>query len=208
MIPKTLIFTPPKRLPEANIQAELYRLLRNSNIKCCLEYRMLCKETDSFLRADIVTIKNNRITSIIECKSRDNNFNVNTSGKQYYQYSTFGIPIFYCMNFKHVTRTVNLVELLHTQGLYDNEYLQTFENKEKVKPKTKKDIIEEKKVRFKKNWDLLLASNLEYTCFSQSHIRICNKVDLWPGSGKWMVRGENKSSLGGFPRVLQFLNKI
>lgn len=208
MIPKTLEFIPPKRLPEANIQAELYRKLRDTNIKCCLEYRMFCKETNSFIRVDAITLLDGRITSFIECKSRNDNFQVAIEGSQYQKYKTFGIPIFYCMNFKHVTRTVELVELLHTQGIYKDNYLQTFKDQEKRRTMTRADRKKEREDNYRTNWDLLLASKLSYTCFTQTHIRICNKIDLWPGSGKWMVLGEMKSRTGGFRELAKFLPRV
>lgn len=196
-------FIKPKHLPEANIQAELYRHLRNDGIKCCLEYRMYVEEFNTFCRADLIIIKGKKIIAIIECKSRDNNFEVNKGGKQFRQYKTFGIPIFYCMNFKHVERTLNLIKLLITQGTYKPEYIQTFKSVEKKKT-SRQESKQEKRNTLNDNWDLLLASNLQYNCFSRTHVRICNKVDFWPTSGKWMVLGEYSSRVG-FNEMKKFI---
>ena len=93
-------FIPPRRLPEANIQAEAYRQLRNNNIKCCLEYRIYIPDFNSYIRADIAIIKDDEVILLIECKSRKRNKSPNKDGRQYKKYKSLGIPILYCMDFK------------------------------------------------------------------------------------------------------------
>lgn len=193
---RTLEFIPPTRLPEANIQAEIYRHLRNRNIKCCLEYRMFCDETKRFLRADVVTITDGRILSIIECKSRDNNFKVNENGRQYQQYKSFDIPVFYCMNFKHVERVANLIELLHENGIYKPEYTQTFDDQNRAVDKKDNSTY---------NWDQINKAGIEYQYFSSSHIRVFGNIDLWPKSGKWRILGGGKTNRGGYDAIIKHL---
>ena len=106
-------FIKPKKLPEANIQAELYRQLRNNNIKCCLEYRIRIPEFKRNIRADIVVIKDSRIIVIIEVKSRYGDDEINKDSRQWKCYETLNVPIIYCMNFRQVPITINKVlELL------------------------------------------------------------------------------------------------
>ena len=86
---KRIKFVKPRMLPEANIQAEIYHHLRLLGIRCCLEYRMYCEESNTHVRADIITIIGSEIACIIECKTRDGNFTVNTDGEQYKKYKSF-----------------------------------------------------------------------------------------------------------------------
>ena len=102
-----LKFIKPKRLPEANIQAEVYRQLRNKGIKCCLEYRFYIESMNSYIRADVIIIQNDNIVAIIECKSRKKEGNPNKDGRQYQKYRALGIPFIYCMTFKEVPKIVN-----------------------------------------------------------------------------------------------------
>ena len=102
-------FIRPRRLPEANIQAELYRQLRNRDIKCCLEYRIYVKSMDSFIRADVIIIKDSIIICIIECKSRREGSKPNKNGRQYRSYASLGVPFMYCMTFKQVPKMVDEV---------------------------------------------------------------------------------------------------
>ena len=202
-------FTKPKKLPEANIQAELYHYLRNEGIRCCLEYHMHCESTGNNLRADIVTVIDDEIGCIVECKSRTFNFGIETTGKQYQQYKSFDIPLFYCMKFTHVKKTLESIIKLHKTGVYDVSEMQTFENEQKIrKIKERKLSRLTKKQRFSENWKLLIDSGLEYQHFSDSHVRVCMKIDFWPSSGKFMQFGSYKSKTGGFKSMVKELNRI
>ena len=193
-------FIKPRRLPEANIQAELYHYLRLEKIRCCLEYRMYCKETETHVRADLITVIGSEIACIVEFKSRQGNFQVNTNGMQYKKYKTFNVPLFYCMNFKHVGKTVELIKELHEKGIYKAEDLQTFSNEAKE--------VVTRLSRKNRNWQLLINSGLEYQYFSDQHVRVCKKIDFWPSSGKFMQFGSYKSKRGGFHKMQKELNRI
>ena len=65
-------FIKPKRMPEAVIQAELYRRLRNKGVRICLEYTAKCKIGRSgIVRLDAVIVKDDEVIASIECKSRN-----------------------------------------------------------------------------------------------------------------------------------------
>ena len=103
-------FIKPNRLHESNIQAEAYRQLRNNNVKCCLEYSIHCPEFNSNIRADIILIKDNKITAIIECKSRKRNKEPNYKGRQYKKYQSLGLPIIYCMDFSDAINIMSKIK--------------------------------------------------------------------------------------------------
>lgn len=193
-------FIKPRVLPEANIQAEIYHHLRLLGIRCCLEYRMYCSESHSYIRADLVTVIGSEIACIIECKTRTGNYEVNVNSEQYKRYKSFNLPLFYCMNFKHVGKTVELIKALHENGIYKADDLQTFSNdaKEVVTRLSRKN----------RNWALLINSGLEYQYFSDQHVRVCKKIDFWPSSGKFMQFGSYKSKCGGFHKMQKELRRI
>lgn len=91
-------FIRPKRLPEANIQAAIYKRLVDENIECYLEYRI--KEFK--LRADLIVVKNSKIICACEIKSYKTLKNTNTNTKQFKKYFKLGIPIFYCSRLEQV----------------------------------------------------------------------------------------------------------
>ena len=103
-------FIRPNRLHEANVQAEVYRQLRNNDIKCCLEYRIHCPKYNCIVRADIVIIRDGLITAIIECKSRKSDKKPNYSGRQYKKYKSIGIPVIYCMDFKQAINILDEIQ--------------------------------------------------------------------------------------------------
>jgi len=63
-----------------------------------------------------------------------------------------------------------------------------------------------KKDKYAANWDLLYESGLQYNCFTDYHVRIENKVDWFPGSGKWLLIG-TKSESTDFEEMVSFLNQ-
>ncbi len=201
-------FVRPKRLPEANIQAELYHELRKANIRCCLEYSMYCEETRSNLRADIITIIGDDIGCIIECKSRGGNFAIDKEGKQYRQYRTFNIPLFYCMKFTHVKMTLESIIKLHKTGAYKLSDMQPFDDEKKAHRRREKKLSRlTKKQRYNDNWRLLIDSGVEYQHFSDSHVRIMRKVDFWPSTGKFMIMNTNSPRKGGFHVMMEEFEK-
>ena len=103
-------FIKPKRMPEANIQAELYRRLRSYNIPCCLEYRIKLPNGTGYCRADIVVIDgDSNIACIIEVKSRIKKKKPYEAGRQYQNYESLGIPFMYCMGWWEIEQTMKSV---------------------------------------------------------------------------------------------------
>ena len=79
-------FVKPKKIPEANIQAEIYHFCRNNNIRVCLEYSY------KHCRFDIVIINDNDdIVLYIETKShkKPNIKNKSYNTKQILKYSHY-----------------------------------------------------------------------------------------------------------------------
>jgi competence CoiA-like predicted nuclease len=103
-------FIRPKRIPEANIQAELYKRLKDLNIESMLEYRF----KDFHLRADLVVIKNNEIICACEVKSRITQRPIHL-GKQFQKYLKIGVPIFYCLNQQDVDKTIERISVLYNK---------------------------------------------------------------------------------------------
>lgn len=90
-------FIRPNKMPEANIQAEIYRLCRNEGINICLEY------TFNNCRFDAVIIKNGEIIAIVETKSRKKvNHKRLLKTKQLLKYLSFGIPVILCASWNEI----------------------------------------------------------------------------------------------------------
>lgn len=98
----TIPFVNPKRLPEANVQAELYSRLRNAGVNIMLEYRCAISSMNSNIRMDIAVIQGKRIICAIECKSRAKNKHVNIQSRQHHKYLSIGIPFIYCLSMGEV----------------------------------------------------------------------------------------------------------
>ncbi len=107
-------FKAPKVLPEANTQAEIYRILRNKGIKCCLEYGMKCEYQNRNIRADIAVIKDGYIICLVECKSKGSS--PDEEGRQYDAYDSLGVEFIYCMGWKEIKKTVEYIIELHKTG--------------------------------------------------------------------------------------------
>lgn len=103
-------FIAPKRMPEANVQAELYRQLRNKGIRCCLEYKMKTPKGEN-VRVDCVIMDaNDFIILLVETKSsKRENKRVNTGTRQYERYEDLGLPFTYCINTKDAEPIVEAV---------------------------------------------------------------------------------------------------
>lgn len=91
-----MIFTEPRRLPEVNIQAELYHQCKLRGITCFLGYRVK-RPGEHTCYFDAVILKDNRIACIVEVKSHLERYTVPRSRKtkQFRRYSSFGIPVLY-----------------------------------------------------------------------------------------------------------------
>lgn len=101
-------FVMPRRIPEANIQAEIYRRLKELGVQSILEYRF----KSLHLRADLIIIKENKIICACEVKSRVSKRPM-TYGKQFQKYLKLGVPIFYCLNLNEIDKTIQRIFVLY-----------------------------------------------------------------------------------------------
>lgn len=95
-----MLFKYPKRLPEANIQAELYKQLTNLGFHVMLEY----KHENS--RFDIIVYSKGQIDCIIEVKRSSK---AKTDTKQLDKYRSFGITVLVCLGWSDISRVKQLV---------------------------------------------------------------------------------------------------
>jgi len=105
-------FIRPKKIPEANIQAEIYKNLRDLKIKCCLEYRFKTP-LGYHMRADVAVIKDGFVICFIECKSRKDNRNIYKDGRQYKGYMSTGVETIYCMAWDEIKETIRKIKNIH-----------------------------------------------------------------------------------------------
>lgn len=106
-------FIRPKRLPEANLQAELYKRLKDIGIGSCLEYHF----KDFRLRADLIVIKQNEIICACEVKSYRTDREPHLDTKQYQKYLKLNIPIFYLVNLKNLDTIIYKITNLYNRSL-------------------------------------------------------------------------------------------
>jgi nicotinate-nucleotide pyrophosphorylase len=98
-----------KRLPEANIQAEIYHVCKKNGIGCLLEYKI------DNCRFDVVLFDTGtqEIYAIIEVKSFKYHTNKAWSGnedtKQMRKYKTYGLPVYIIGRMEHVSKTVKMI---------------------------------------------------------------------------------------------------
>ncbi len=85
-----------EKLHQDNTKAEIYRLLRNAGIGCCLEYRHKIKGQRSCI-FDLIVVRNRRILLIVEAKNTPNWGWGNK--KQHGRYSRFGVPVWLVTSF-------------------------------------------------------------------------------------------------------------
>ena len=108
-------FIQPKRVAEANIQAELYRRLKELSITCYLEYKIkLINCTTSrrkSLRVDLLVLKNNKIVCLIEIKSHRVKREFLSQTKQIQTYLSLGIPFILCDNFNFEESIIEIKKL-------------------------------------------------------------------------------------------------
>ena len=107
-------FIPPKRLREANLQAELYCRLKELNIPCYLEYSFHLIGSSKRPRADAAIYKNGKVVCLVEVKSRMNPFRTNWQSKQLQKYRATGLYTIVCDNFNFEESIAKITEL------YDN----------------------------------------------------------------------------------------
>ena len=98
----------PKKLPSANIKAEIYRLLRDNNIQCCLDYR-LATEYGELATLSIVVIQDDEIVCAIIVRSMNSNDGLNTNTNRFRKYDSFGIDLFECTRMDQVPSVVDQV---------------------------------------------------------------------------------------------------
>ena len=115
----------PKRLPEANVQAEIYCQLKALNIEVILEYKQYVKAMNCFMRIDVAVIQGDRLITAIECKSR-NRTRINENTRQHKKYMSLGIPFMYCLSIKDVETCCNLVKKFYFAGEPFKEGVNTY----------------------------------------------------------------------------------
>jgi len=109
-----------KKLAEVNIQAECYHQLRLLGIKTCLEYKTRTADGQG-CQFDMVVLKEleynqYEIIAIVEFKNhkKEYDFIEAMKTKQYYKYSSFGIPLIYCRRREELQSTVDkIVQLIN-----------------------------------------------------------------------------------------------
>lgn len=113
------LFTPefkePRKIPEANIQAECYRQLTNKGIKCYLEYAIQGNRKAGVrgARFDMIILKENTIVAIVEFKSRFiENADINRPSKQLKRYESYGLPVILCCHMTKIPETIRKIEEL------------------------------------------------------------------------------------------------
>lgn len=104
-------FFEPKRLKEANLQAELYHRLKEIDIPCYLEYPFIDFTNNRRRRADAAIYKNGKIVCLVEMKSRRTPRAPNWKGKQLQAYRTTGVYVISCDNFNFEESLQKIVEL-------------------------------------------------------------------------------------------------
>lgn len=93
---------------EADIQAWLLAKLYKIGIESHLEYKI-----DS-LRVDVAIVKNGKIICVVEVKDTNRPAHEEMiKTKQYKQYSSLGIPFFYCFGYSEINETVKQVTELY-----------------------------------------------------------------------------------------------
>jgi|SRR5581483_1088575 len=100
-----MIFIPDlKRLPEVNIQAEIYHQCKLLNIHCILELRL------KTYRPDIIIFKNDQIIGIIEVKNHVRDYSNRPESKQAIKYKSLGYPFYLCKNLNDIPQTMKIIQ--------------------------------------------------------------------------------------------------
>ena len=104
------------RLPEANIQAELYSECKKNGIRCYLEYKS-SRNGIKGCKFDAVITVGDEIIAIIEVKSvsphnRESRAASWRQGKQYLKYKQFGLPIIRVSGFSEIPGAIEQIKTL------------------------------------------------------------------------------------------------
>lgn len=101
-------FIRPKRLPEANIQAEFYHRCRGIGLRLCLEYKYEHCRFDAVMIGD-----DDMVYAIVEFKSRIYPIDGVYDTKQIRKYSQYNIPIVLCFSYKEIDNAINECKKLY-----------------------------------------------------------------------------------------------
>lgn len=101
-------FEVPKRLPEANIQAEFYHRCRLEGLRLCLEYKYEHSRFDCVMIGD-----DDSIYAIVEFKSKVKPIVKSYNTKQIQKYSQYNIPIVLCFSYKDIDYTISRCKELY-----------------------------------------------------------------------------------------------
>jgi hypothetical protein len=115
-------FIPPSRLPEAVIQAEVYKRLLDKDIQCTVGCPIFCAVYNGELSPDIAILYKGYVIGIIEIKSFKkvksvsnqiiNNLDVDQiKSKQLKRYLLYELPLYYCTTWDDIPRAVKFAEL-------------------------------------------------------------------------------------------------
>lgn len=97
-----MFFVRKRRKSEANVQAELYRMLWNESTPCYLEYKV------GNCRFDLVLLNRteSKVLAIVEVKNHvyrgESEVRKPNITKQFQKYSAFGVPLIYCLGEEQV----------------------------------------------------------------------------------------------------------
>jgi hypothetical protein len=101
-----------KKLPEKMIQYEVFRILRELNISCILEYTTKLPSTGKYVRFDIIVHRGDDVVCIVETKTYNSDRPANKSTKQFSKYSEFNVPIVYICNPYQIINGVKEIQSL------------------------------------------------------------------------------------------------
>lgn len=104
-------FIQPKRLPEANVTAELYVRLKQEDISCLLEYKV------KGCRFDVIIIQGDDIVCIVEVKSRSKRvikrrLEKGYKYKQVERYETHGVPVLLVYDLDSIESVVSDIKFI------------------------------------------------------------------------------------------------
>lgn len=94
-----------RKLPEANIQAELYCRLKQENIDCFLEYKV------NRCRVDCAIFKDYELFMVVEVKSYKELQLPNLDTKQLEKYrNNLGVPVIVFGRMEHLEHVINIIK--------------------------------------------------------------------------------------------------
>ncbi len=96
-------FKLPKRISEANIQAEFYRQCKTNNINVYLEYK------HEECRFDAVIYEYDKIVLIVEIKSYKRKRKPNYGTKQMQKYEKYNIPVLLIGRMEEINKTIQYI---------------------------------------------------------------------------------------------------